>query len=205
MSSEAVQTLLFISAPENWKIWGEIMCFALWCGNFPHPIWPPSPRIVSFKEPLLPVCKESLKRVVAKIAKAFHCLCFKQCTKAGLSSLWRRHIVWALCADRSVEDEEKKAKQCEAEWAVVGLLRGPEKSHMHSHNSLKWRNWQKGTFYILVFTSPPARKAIIAAYVIACFIWNNVYKIGFITWSQRPAEHCIKSNGVAQHDSLFIQ
>lgn len=75
----------------------------------PHSIWPPSPSVVSFKEPSLPVRRESLETAVSKIVKAFHRLRFKQCTKSGLSSLWRWHIVWAFSEDQSTEDERNEA------------------------------------------------------------------------------------------------
>lgn len=77
--------------------------------TFPHSIWPPSPSAVSFKEFSLPIRRESLETVVSKIVKAFHRLHFKQWTKSRLSSLWRRHIVWAFSEDQSTEDERNEA------------------------------------------------------------------------------------------------
>ncbi len=54
----------------------------------------PHHTLLASKNLSLPLARNHLSGLF-QIAKAFDCLCFKQCTKAGLSSLWTMLIVWA--------------------------------------------------------------------------------------------------------------
>lgn len=85
-------------------------CVALQRYNFPLPIWlPPLRTLLASKDPGSLLARNPLKQTCFKLQK-LPTVCFKQYTKAGRSSLWRRE---AFRADLSMEDE-KKAKQSEA-------------------------------------------------------------------------------------------
>lgn len=43
------------------------MCFALWCGNFPHPIWPPS--LLASKSLSSPFARNHLRGLLQKLQK----------------------------------------------------------------------------------------------------------------------------------------
>lgn len=97
MSSETVQTGDVHLRPEKTDESEGKSCVALQCRNSPRPIWPPSPHIVGFKEPLLPVSQESLKRVVSN-CKSFRLSLFQTMHKSRpFFPLKTAHCVGSLC------------------------------------------------------------------------------------------------------------
>ena len=170
-------------------------CVALQCWNFPHHTLLASESLSS------PFARNHFKRVVSNYKSFFRPSLFQTMHKSEpLFSLKAVHCVGFRCRSLHGGWGESKSN-LRGKASSSGPVVRPWKSHTLIVSHMSWR---KHTLSVMVFTSPAARKAIIAAHVITCVIWNNFSKIGFITWSERPAEHCIHSNGLA-HNSLFIQ
>lgn len=116
MSSETIQTVLSISAVKLQNLRGN-HAFALQRHNFPHPIWPPSPHIVSFKEPSAspppprrhPLARNHL-RGLFQIAKSFSTVSVSHNAQKQAFLPFEDGTLCGL-SDLSVEDEGKNAKQ----------------------------------------------------------------------------------------------
>lgn len=154
------------SPPWNCRIWGEIMRLRSSATTFLIPSGLPHRTLLASKNPLPPppprrhpLARNHL-RGLFQIAKSFSTVSVSHNAQKQAFLPFEDGTLCGL-SDLSVEDEGKNAKQSVAR---------PWKSHMHthidSHDSFTWSNWQKHTLCILVFTSPAARKAIIAAHAI---------------------------------------